>query len=314
LPVSTSHENLTMHAPGRLTVNLYITGILIAALCGVVSASDVGVFFTRERFYHILVIITVISLVAVVLLVAALCTICCAGAYVGKVAKGVIMRIDRDAIGVDVTIGNLVVAAHTGKVEVFDVMLLNPEPYSSEYLLKAGHVKVDIDMCQFLRTGMRHLTIQSLVLQDVDTIWEKMGFTQSNIKAILDFVEAKQEEKVQQRQQQQQSQQQLQPQQRRSSCVRGARDLAVTAATVELIPTRTLTIREVVVKDVGVKLASHMLGGAGVRLALGDVAIRDVSAVRTHDIAEDIAHVVLNSVLKTIVENVAGKSLGEEMF
>mmetsp|Transcript_91346 Transcript_91346/g.175871 ORF Transcript_91346/g.175871 Transcript_91346/m.175871 type:complete len:293 (-) Transcript_91346:50-928(-) len=290
------------HAPGQLTGNLFIVAIFVATLCVAVSASNVGGPILTDRFIHVVAVISIIGLVIMALLLAGVCAVCCAGGRVGKVVKDIIMRLDKDAIGVDVTVGNLVVAVHTGKVEVHDVTLLNPEPYSSEYLLKAGHVKVDIDMLQLLLSRMRQITIQSLVFEDVDLIWEKNGLTHSNIKAILEFVVSKQSENGQQHQQQQQQ----------DSVAVAA--FAAAPPHFDAAPTGSFAIDELVVKDVSVKIASHMMEGAGVRLALEDFTIADVSHALTQDMTAEIAREVLHSVLKTIVVNTVGKSVGNELF
>lgn len=240
-------------------------------------------------------IVAVLAALAAVLFGAFLLFVCFAGPMMGRLVKDRIEAMDRNVIGVDVTIGSLLVAMHTGKIELRDFVVMNPSPYSSEYLLKAGHVKIDVSMTDLLRSRARNITVQNLVFEDVDAIWEKSGLMNSNIKAIFTFIEGKKAVEV-------------------AAIAVTAPSQTASAPACQLGPQRKFKVREVVVKDVGVKMASHMLGGRGVRLALGDVSFQDFSRDVGQHLLEEIVREILYSVLKTIVQNCAGKSIGDELF
>merc|ERR1712032_1048941 len=128
--------------------------------------------------------------------------------------------------------------------------------------------------------------------------------THSNIKAVLEFLDDKKSQEGQEKPQQQQQQRSI-----------AAPDAAPAPAHKDAAPGKHLTIKELVVKDVGLKLASHMFAGAGFRVAVGDIAIVDLNrSLEEHGMAAEIAREVLISVLKTIVANTAGKRKSEELF
>jgi len=219
----------------------------------------------------------------------------CGGGLVAASVKAAIERLDRGILGVDVTIRGLTVNIRRGFVEIQGLVVANAEGYSADYLLNVDRAVADVDVLALVTSRLREITVQRIIFSNVDVIWEKSGLRHSNVKEVVDFIHAGREQRASQ--------------------------TGETAAVREVAPreprrtsNRKITLKRVLFQDIGVKMASHILHGAGMRLAIADIDYADFSVDHGSSVADDIASILLLSVLKTVVENTAGKSIGDHLF
>mmetsp|Transcript_33649 Transcript_33649/g.67815 ORF Transcript_33649/g.67815 Transcript_33649/m.67815 type:complete len:298 (-) Transcript_33649:115-1008(-) len=217
------------------------------------------------------------------------------GAVVATLVKAAVEKLDRDVLGVDVTIESLEVSIYRGLVDIKGLVVANAQGYSADYLLKVDRALADVSILNLIRSGLREIIVEKIIFSNVDVIWEKSGMTQSNVKEILEHMAARRKKVGQSSE--------------------GSKPKAQDAAKQTKKPSkRKVIVREVKFEDIGVKIASHILQGAGMRVAIADIDYPDFSADHGSYIGDDIAEILLMSLLKTVVENTAGKSIGDKFF
>jgi len=220
----------------------------------------------------------------------------CGGGLIARAVKGAIEKFDKNFIGVDIRIGSLEVSPRRGLVDIRGLIVANAPGYSADYLVKVDRALADVNMLALLRSGFREIVVERIIFSNVDVIWEKSGLTHSNVKEIIDFLSARRAQDVEDPTGgSAEPPREVVNQQRQKS-------------------KRKLRLCTVKFQDIGVKMASHILHGAGVRLAVADVDYDDFAADHGSSIADDVAGILLLSILKTIVANVAGKSIGDKFF
>lgn len=217
------------------------------------------------------------------------------GPVVATLVKAAVEKLDRDVLGVDVTIESLEVSIYRGLVDIKGLVVANAQGYSADYLLKVDRALADVSILNLIRSGLREIIVEKIIFSNVDVIWEKSGMTQSNVKEILEHMAARRKKVGQSSE--------------------GSKPKAQDAAKQTKKPSkRKVIVREVKFEDIGVKIASHILQGAGMRVAIADIDYPDFSADHGSYIGDDIAEILLMSLLKTVVENTAGKSIGDKFF
>ncbi|CAE8720905.1 unnamed protein product, partial [Polarella glacialis] len=74
-----------------------------------------------------------------------------------------------------------------------------------------------------------------------------------------------------------------------------------------------LVLRRVVVEDVGLRVEAQMLGGFGMRVEISDIKYHDFATEVGECMANEVARVLLASILKSAIANAAGKSLSDQL-
>uniref|UniRef100_A0A7S0A4F8 AsmA domain-containing protein n=1 Tax=Pyrodinium bahamense TaxID=73915 RepID=A0A7S0A4F8_9DINO len=237
----------------------------------------------------------VVGVLLVVVLAAVAAVVFAGGPLIAQAVKAYIEAFDQSILGVNVTIKSLEVRVYTGLVDIRGLVVSNAPGYSAEYLVNVDRATVDLNMFRLLRSGFRRIAVQRLTLSNVDVIWEKSGLTHSNVKEVLEFLRSKSEkgDAPQPTASAEQQDKEAQPKKRVK---------------------REVQLGTVKIEDVGVKMASHILHGAGVRLAVADIDYPNFSAEHGSYLGDDVAKILLASLLKTVVANTAGKSIGDMCF
>jgi len=220
----------------------------------------------------------------------------CGGGLVARAVKGAIEKFDKNIIGVDIRIESLEVSLRRGLVDIRGLVVANAPGYSADYLVKVDRALADVNMLALLRSGFREIVVERIIFSNVDVIWEKSGLTHSNVKEIIEFLSARRAQDVEDP---------------AGGSAEPPREVVSQQRTKSKRKLRLCTVK---FQDIGVKMASHILHGAGVRLAVADVGYDDFAADHGSSLADDVAGILLLSILKTIVANVAGKSIGDKFF
>eukprot|EP00928_Gymnodinium_smaydae_P087158 TRINITY_DN71484_c0_g1_i1.p1 TRINITY_DN71484_c0_g1~~TRINITY_DN71484_c0_g1_i1.p1 ORF type:complete len:403 (-),score=68.02 TRINITY_DN71484_c0_g1_i1:163-1371(-) len=96
-------------------------------------------------------------------------------------------KIDRDLIGADIHIRRLWFNPFKLTVTGHDVTIDNMAGYTSKYLMRADHVFLDFDAIAFLSSGMKRITIDSLLIDRLTVHYEKKMNT-SNVEDMVHFI------------------------------------------------------------------------------------------------------------------------------
>lgn len=103
-----------------------------------------------------------------------------------------IEKVDRDIIGVDVTIGAIDLTICYGRMVFEDLKVMNPEGFRSEYLFYAKSIVIDIDMLELIKSRGRRVVVEELIFRTVDAIIEYntpvFGVGKQNLQEVLDFM------------------------------------------------------------------------------------------------------------------------------
>ncbi|CAK0892152.1 unnamed protein product [Prorocentrum cordatum] len=237
--------------------------------------------------------------------------------------------LDDLVLGVDVQLEDLQINLFSGRVQITQLVIDNPEGYSTEYLLDAHTIMIDVSMSAFLCTFGRHLVVEEIVLRDVDIIYDKGLFT-SNVSDVLDHIKgnkkttlAKQQSRSycsfkclggRGREAEEEKLHQRLTRRTKKSTGRLGRHLRAKADTFRGCCDRRLprcepaevTIKMVSMQNVGMKLAPHVLQGLGLRIQLADITIPDLSheldgALSTVAFVPTVAAFLLTTLLKSAV-------------
>lgn len=212
-------------------------------------------------------------------------------AFLGRSIKFGIETCDRLFIGTDVTINKLETNIFQGVIFIDTLEVQNPEAgkYDSPYLLRAGVVHIDLDMWALVCSFFRHVKIEKLEFKQVDVIYEK-GWQSSNVQDVLGFLKGKGSGST-------------------KAAVEGSKEADGSEPQNE--SRIGVTLHEVMVEDVGARVQAQMLGGRGMRVSVGDIGYKDFAEEVGESTMGPIIQVLLKSVLKTVIVNVAGKQVGE---
>jgi len=111
--------------------------------------------------------------------------------HLGTLLSKIIQQVDRHVIGTDVLIGDLKLYPAFGEIKMTDVAISNPEPFQTDYLLRAATIWINIHMSSFFTSLGRGLEITYIKIVDVDVNVEYTGsmFSMtSNVQTMLDFL------------------------------------------------------------------------------------------------------------------------------
>jgi len=191
------------------------------------------------------------------------------GRFMGGAVKSLLKHFDHAALGVKFVLGETRVDAYHGKISIDGLTIQNPEGYSSEYLLYAAKLLVDLDMKTLIKSMGKTLEIEQVLLEDVDVIYEKSWST-SNADEIS----------------------------KRLNNSRAAKTPKVKADKV--------IVHKVLLSNIGAK-ACTTLGSAGPRLALGDISYEDLDAELGAQTVVDAVGLVMETLVKSLVATLLGK-------
>eukprot|EP00931_Biecheleriopsis_adriatica_P068248 TRINITY_DN4222_c0_g1_i6.p1 TRINITY_DN4222_c0_g1~~TRINITY_DN4222_c0_g1_i6.p1 ORF type:complete len:409 (+),score=87.92 TRINITY_DN4222_c0_g1_i6:76-1302(+) len=210
---------------------------------------------------------------------------CCqppsAGNMLGSLVRGALANFDSSALGVEIELGALVIDPATGRIEVEGLTVRNPEGWSSEYLLHADKIVVDIEMEKLLYSFGKELDVQELVFDGVDVIYEK-GLSTSNLNDLLKILESN------------------------SSAAETERSAAETkqaeASDVKLV------LHTILAQNIGAKLATKLTGGHGLRLEVGDLKYDDFDTeMGAGRGLMDVVRILIMTLVKSVLATVMGK-------
>jgi hypothetical protein len=105
------------------------------------------------------------------------------------VRKGV-EQLERQILGVDVSLGKLRWGFFSGRLYAHDLVLHNPDGqgYTSPYLLKAKIVHLDLNMVAFVLAWGQELHFEHMEFLDVEVNYENHGLHGSNVGEVRAYV------------------------------------------------------------------------------------------------------------------------------
>jgi hypothetical protein len=252
---------------------------------------------------------------------------------IGKAVGKAIMEYDRKFIGVDVHVGAIDVRLFTGRIVIQDFEVENPAGYKATYLFRAQSVSFDIDMKQLLASRGREIVIEELSLLKIDAIIEHDGYinalSKTNLQTVLDFMSKKEQEGSAKA-----SAKSLEPTEEdlpQENCPQRAWRRCCGKRKAKAASGRKTIVRKVQLIDIGVKIAnkfgqlaqniSHTVAGidaeagiVGVRVAVADMEWENFSEEFGIHSTIDVLNIIIRSLLKTILANMAGRGLAEALF
>jgi len=233
------------------------------------------------------------------------------GNWLGSlVAKAVEAYDTKKTLGVDVKIGSISVFASTGEVELNDLVVGSPDGYYSP-LLQISRVLVDLDMSKLFYSLGSDVLVEKTEVEDFTLTIEKT-FTTSNLNDFLHFLSSKNENLKTATKVQEQS-----PEASKSQETKGyfsswfSKDTKVKDSS-----NRTMTLREISLKKIGVKMGFYCLAGSGLSLRAGDLGWKDFDTEMCKDMGTttvplDIIPFLVMTLLRTILDNVLGDKITE---
>eukprot|EP00931_Biecheleriopsis_adriatica_P068240 TRINITY_DN4222_c0_g1_i10.p1 TRINITY_DN4222_c0_g1~~TRINITY_DN4222_c0_g1_i10.p1 ORF type:complete len:402 (+),score=86.44 TRINITY_DN4222_c0_g1_i10:76-1281(+) len=203
---------------------------------------------------------------------------CCqppsAGNMLGSLVRGALANFDSSALGVEIELGALVIDPATGRIEVEGLTVRNPEGWSSEYLLHADKIVVDIEMEKLLYSFGKELDVQELVFDGVDVIYEK-GLSTSNLNDLLKILES---------------------------------DKSATETEQAEASDVKLVLHTILAQNIGAKLATKLTGGHGLRLEVGDLKYDDFDTeMGAGRGLMDVVRILIMTLVKSVLATVMGK-------
>jgi hypothetical protein len=191
-------------------------------------------------------------------------------------------RIDKYLLGVDSSVDNVKLDIFTGKLTLSGILLSNPEGYDSPYLLAAKELHIDIDMEEYFRSRLYHLSIERLLLTDVQVYHEHGKEGRTNTRDVMQYLTEGD----------------------------GSDAVAAAASTTDTKETWQdwicrdvrVSLHEFKVQDLVVKL--HHLGPLHT-VDCSDIYYKDYEAEVGDSVIDDLALFVVRTILKTAVSDVA---------
>merc|ERR1719281_1858712 len=99
-----------------------------------------------------------------------------------------IESLDKAILGVDINIKSVALNICRGYVNISDLIVQNPEDqgFTSEYMMKIGHVCLNISLWRIITSLGKRFEIWAVILEDVDIVYEKGGWTSSNVNWVIE--------------------------------------------------------------------------------------------------------------------------------
>lgn len=234
------------------------------------------------------------------------------GLILGSSIKAGIENFDQDFIGVDVTIGKLVVSPLKGYIHVVDFVVHNPPGYKTPHMMKALNVKVDIDMWALAKSRGKKLEVDILHFEGFEVIFEKRSMTESNFSHVLHFLKKKEEEEgIDPALKKTEAKAKVTMAESESPRTKKKKHHAASgeqpkSASDDII----LDLHEVLISDIGARVAAgSVLGGAaGFRVFhLSEIDFEDFAETVGEAPWKSVVKVLLKSVLKVFLADIIGE-------
>lgn len=222
----------------------------------------------------------------------------------GQKLRAYIELVDRDYLGVDVHIGELSLCLCTARFVIKDFQIDNPEGYKADYLIKVGQVILDLDVLELVASRGKKIVVEEFTLDGVDVIVEYDSFLigkgKSNINVLMDFManRGKKDDEDD-------------PAKKKPEENKKKKDDGKGKA--EKVPDpnpRKTIIEKVAIIDVGAKVQSNI--GLGQRAALADTRYKHFTEQFKATKMVDILGILLKSITKSLIANVAGKAFADK--
>mmetsp|Transcript_34779 Transcript_34779/g.63312 ORF Transcript_34779/g.63312 Transcript_34779/m.63312 type:complete len:434 (+) Transcript_34779:97-1398(+) len=231
------------------------------------------------------------------------------GNWLGNlVGKAVEAYDTKKALGVDVKIGSISVFATTGEVELTDLVVHSPDGYYSP-LLQISRVLVDLDMSKLIYSLGSDIVVEKTELEDFTLTIEKT-FTTSNLNDFLHFLSSKNENLQEATKVEKQAEASTEKSKGFFSSWFSKKEQADPEGN------RSMTLREISLKQIGVKMGFYCLAGSGLSLRAGDLGWKDFDTEMCKDMGTttvplDIIPFLVMTLLRTILDNVLGDKITE---
>lgn len=263
------------------------------------------------------------------------------GNWLGSLVSKAVQAYDtKKALGVDVSFGSISVYVSTGEVEITDLVVGSPDGYYSP-LLQIANVHVDLDMSKLIYSLGSEVEVEKVAIDNFTLTIEKT-FTTSNLNDFLKFLSSSNEnlkEATSASQEPEASEPEKQSGRSFSSFFSSKTEKEkpkepeapepekqsggffssfFSSKTEKEKPksNRTMTLREVSLRQIGVKMGFYCLAGSGLSLRAGDLAYSDFDTqmcknLGTTTVPLDIIPFLVMTLLRTILDNVLGERIQE---
>jgi len=239
------------------------------------------------------------------------------GKMLGEALEKGIETCDRSLLGTEVEIGDIICHPFSGLIEIKHCTVKNPTQdakgapikFESEYVFHASTIKVDLDMWSIIKSFGKIIEVECLEVKKLDAIVEYTGYFSgtSNVQTILDHLEGGTPSEKKKKM--------LEEAEAAKSNVESSRLLAVEAAEAkkpeDKKAARQVLIHKLKLKDIGAKCQTKLLGA---RVAVGDMDYQEFSEETKTCAVDDIICVLLKSLAKTLVANMAGKGWADKFL
>jgi hypothetical protein len=235
------------------------------------------------------------------------------GVVVGHAARAGIETFDKDVLGVDVEAESIVFHPLSGILDVRNLIICNPEGcgFQTPYLMRAAQVSVDLDTVKLACSNFGQVVVNDLEIRNVDVLCEtKLSGT--NVQKVLETLNAEdgKDEKASTTEVQEDS----------SISLSSVDPLRFTEKSKEKFNRSCaffkgqsaqdpVELHRVRVQHVGVKIIGTVMGQhPHINLEVADLKWNDFSSQVGTRKAKDILKVLVISILKTVVSNLAGRN------
>jgi len=235
------------------------------------------------------------------------------GNWLGALVTKAMQSYDtKKALGVDVKFGSIAVYVTTGEVEVTDIVVGSPDGYYSP-LLQISKVHVDLDMSKLIYSLGADVEVEKTSIEDFTLTIEKT-FTTSNLSDFLKFLSSS-NENLKEATSVPQEPETPQPEEQ-SGGFFSSLFSSSTKQEEKAKSNRTMTLREVSLRQIGVKMGFYCLSGRGLSLQAGDLAYSDFDTQMCKNMGSttvplDIIPFLVMTLLRTILDNVLGDRITE---
>lgn len=204
------------------------------------------------------------------------------GSILGRLVKSALASLDSEILGVELSVGDVNIDALHGTVEIFDLVVANPEGYYSEYILRADRIFFDINTQILLGSFGSMVDVEEVIFEGLDIIVEKKLHT-SNLNDMLTKLSGAEACDTNDGLQARSSHGQVQ-----------------------------VVWHKVMAKDVGAKLAWSMTHGHGIRVEVSDMSFEDFDKHKGSDHGRMAGPLSVRVLLRTLIKSIFATLLGKE--
>jgi hypothetical protein len=205
---------------------------------------------------------------------------------IGLAVKMSIESADKALLGVDVDVGAARLDLCRGFVNLADVVVHNPEGYATPYLISVGKVVLKLNMMGLVKSLGKLIEVEALILSHVDIIFEKSS-SSSNVQDLVKHLQGDKKPSEEESM-------------KEAAKKEGKKvgDYDKPAKPVEVV------LHRVDIIEVGAKVASTYFGGAGLRVALGDIDYKDFQEQCGGKVEVPVViKLILETLMKTVLAN-----------